>query len=118
MLDILASNSYIIEIIDEKLMNILSKKEELVLEAICKMEDTPFGLNIRRSLSQLTGRIWSIGSLYFYLDRLEKMGLLKSSPLQPSRDRGNLSKRLYDFTKEGFEQLKDMLAQEQNTKEI
>lgn len=92
-------------------MNILSRKEELVIEAICTMEDKPFGLNIRRSLFQLTGRTWSIGSLYFCLDRLEKKGILKSTPLQPSRDRGNWSKRLYDFTKEGFEQLNDLLAQ-------
>ena len=99
-------------------MNILSKKEELVIEAISTMEDKPFGLNIRRALFQLTGRTWSIGSLYFYLDRLEKKGFLKSYPLQPSRDRGNLSKRFYDFTKEGFEQFKNILAQEQNTEEI
>jgi len=92
-------------------MNILSRKEELVLKAICTMEDKPFGLNIRRSLFQLTGRTWSIGSLYFYLDRLEKKGILESYPLQASRDRGNWSKRHYDFTKEGFEQLKDFMAQ-------
>lgn len=99
-------------------MNILSKKEELVIEAICTMEDEPFGLNIRRALFKLTGRNWSIGFLYFYLDRLEKKGLLKSSPLQPSRDRGNWSQRLYDFTREGFKQLKDNLALGQKTEEI
>ena len=99
-------------------MNVLSRKEELVLRAMCTMEDKPFGLNIRRSLFQLTGRTWSIGSLYFCLDRLEKKGILKSYPLQPSRDRGNWGKRLYNFTKEGFEHLKDLRAQEQNTKEI
>ncbi|MDH5468011.1 MAG: PadR family transcriptional regulator [Candidatus Aminicenantes bacterium] len=99
-------------------MKDLSRKEELILEAICKIEDEPYGLNIRRSLFQLTGKTWPIGSLYFYLDRLEKKGLLKSSPLQPSRDRGNLSKRLYDFTNEGSEKLKNILVQKQNTKEI
>jgi len=99
-------------------MKNLSRKEELILEAIRRIKDEPFGLSIRRSLFQLTGRTWPIGSLYFYLDRLEKRGLLKSFPLHPSRDRGNLSKRLYDFTKEGFEQLKDILAQGQKTEEI
>ena len=99
-------------------MNILSRKEELVLKAMCTMEDKPSGLNIRRSLFRLTGRTWSIASLYFYLDRLEKKGILESYPLQPSRDRGNWSQRLYDFTREGSEHLKDLRTQEQNTKEI
>ncbi len=118
MLDILFYKFYIIELIGENLMKNLSRKEELVLEAIFKIGDKPFGLNIRRSLFQLTGRTWPIGSLYFYLDRLEKRGLLKSSPLHPSRDRGNWSQRLYDFTREGFEQLNDILAQGQKTEEI
>jgi len=74
-------------------MNILPRKEELLLKAICTMEDKPFGLNIRRSLFQLTGKTWSIGSLYFYLDRFEKKRILESYPLQPSQDRGNRNKR-------------------------
>jgi len=109
---------YIIELIDEKSMTDLSRKEKLVISTIWKMKDKPYGLNIRRNLLQLTTRPWSIGTLYFHLDRLEKRGILKSYPAQPSQDRGNLRKRLYDFTKEGFEQIRDLWAQEQNTKEI
>lgn len=82
------------------------------------MNDEPYGLNIRRNLFQITGRSWSIATLYFYLDRLEKRGILKSYPTHPRQDRGNLRKRLYDFTEDGFEQIRDLLAQEQHTKEI
>lgn len=114
----MAFKFYIIEIIDEKSMNDLSRKEKLVISTIRKMKDKPYGLNIRKNLLQLTGRPWSIGTLYFHLDRLEKRGILKSYPAQPSQDRGNSRKRLYDFTKEGFEQIMDLLAQEQKTKEI
>ncbi len=114
----MAFKFYIIEIIDEKSMNDLSRKEKLVISIIWKMKDKPYGLNIRRNLFQLTGRPWSIGTLYFHLDRLEKRGILKSYPVQPSQDRGNSRKRLYDFTKEGFEQIMDLLVQEQSTKEI
>jgi DNA-binding PadR family transcriptional regulator len=81
------------------------------------MKEKPYGLNIRKNLLQLTRRSWSIGTLYFHLDRLEKRGILKSYPAQPSQDRGNSRKRLYDFTKQGSEQIMDFLAQEQNTKE-
>ncbi len=98
-------------------MNDLSRKEKLVISTIWKMKDKPYGLNIRRNLFQLTGRSWSIGTLYFFLDRLEKRGILKSYPAEPSQDRGNSRKRLYDFTKEGSEQITDLLAQEQNIKE-
>jgi len=99
-------------------MNDLSRKEKLVISTIWKMKEKPYGLNIRKNLLQLTGRSWSIGTLYFHLDRLEKKGVLKSYPAQPSQDRGNSRKRLYDFTKEGSEQIMDLLAQEQSTKEI
>ncbi len=98
-------------------MNDLSRKEKLVLRAIWKMKDKPYGLSIRSHLFQLTGRSWPIGTLYFYLDRLEKRGILKSYPTHVSQDRGNSRKRLYDFTKEGSEQITDLLAQEQNIKE-
>ncbi len=117
MLDFRVFKFYIIEIIDEKSMNVLSRKERLVILTIWKMKDKPSGLNIRRNLLQLTGRSWPIGTLYFHLDRLEKRGILKSYPAQPSQDRGNSRKRLYDFTKECSEQVIDLLAQEQNTEE-
>lgn len=117
MLDFWVLIFYIIEIIVEKLMNDLSRKEKLVIGTIWEMKDKPYGLNIRRNLFQLTGRPWSIGTLYFRLDRLEKRGILKSYPTHASQDRGNSRKRLYDFTKEGSEQLMDLLAQEQNREE-
>ena len=37
---------YIIEIIDDKPMNDLSRKEKLVISTIWKMKDKPYGLNI------------------------------------------------------------------------
>ncbi len=117
MLDIVTLKFYIIEIIDEKPMIDLSRKERLVIITIREMKEKPYGLNIRSNLFQLTGRSWPIGTLYYHLDRLEKKGILKSYPAEPSQDRGNSRKRLYDFTKEGSEQVIDLLAQEQNTKE-
>ncbi len=89
-------------------MKYLSRPEELVLLAIWKMNDEPYGVNIRKFVSKLTGKYWSIGSIYVPLDRLEGKGYLTSFLANPTPERGGKSKRYYKLTDEGFEQLKEI----------
>ena len=89
-------------------MKYLSRPEELVLLAIWKMKEEPYGVNIRHFVSQLTGKYWSVGSIYVPLDRLENKGFLRSRLSNPTPERGGKSKRVYEITKEGLRELEEI----------
>ena len=89
-------------------MKYLSRPEELVLITIWKMNDEPYGVNIRKFISNMTGKYWSIGSIYVPLDRLEDKGFVTSYLANPTPERGGKSKRYYKLTDAGMEQLKEI----------
>ena len=89
-------------------MKFLSRPEELVLITIWKMREEPYGVNIRKYISEMTGKYWSIGSIYVPLDRLEAKGYLTSYLADPTAERGGKAKRFYKLTEEGLEQLKEI----------
>ena len=87
-------------------MKYLSRPEELVLLTLWKMNDEPYGVNIRKYLSEMTGKYWSIGSVYVPLDRLEAKGYVSSYLANPTPERGGKAKRYYKMTKAGLEELR------------
>ncbi len=87
-------------------MKYLSRPEELVLLTIWKMRNEPYGVKIREYISDMTGKYWSIGSIYVPLDRLEAKGFVTSFLANPTAERGGKAKRYYKLTKEGLEELK------------
>lgn len=89
-------------------MKYLSRPEELVLLTIWKMDDEPYGVNIRKHITKMTGKYWSIGSIYVPLDRLENKGYLISYLANPTSERGGKSKRYYEITNEGLHQLQEI----------
>lgn len=89
-------------------MKYLSRPEELVLLTIWKMQNEPYGVNIRKFLSEMTGKYWSIGSVYVPLDRLEAKGYVTSYLANPTPERGGKSKRYYKITEEGLDQLREI----------
>lgn len=89
-------------------MKYLSRPEELVLLTIWKMRDEPYGVNIRKFLSEMTGKYWSIGSVYVPLDRLEAKGFVSSYLANPTPERGGKSKRYYKMTEDGLDQLREI----------
>lgn len=89
-------------------MKYLSRPEELVLLTIWKMKEEPYGVTIRKTISEMTGRYWSIGSIYVPLDRLETKGFLTSYLANPTPERGGKAKRYYRLTKAGLEQLHEI----------
>jgi len=103
-------------------MKYLSRPEELVLLAIWKIGSESYGVNIRNFVSELTGKYWSVGSIYVPLDRLENKGFLRSKLSQPTPERGGKSKRYYEITKAGLIELEEIrkiyLAAWQNTPTI
>ena len=89
-------------------MKYLSRPEELVLLTIWRMKEEPYGVTIRKTISEMTGRYWSIGSIYVPLDRLETKGFLTSYLANPTPERGGKAKRYYRLTEAGLEQLKEI----------
>ncbi len=83
-------------------MKYLSRPEELVLLTIWKMAGEPYGVNIRKFISEFTGKYWSIGSIYVPLDRLEDKGYVTSYLANPTPERGGKSKRYYQFNRAYF----------------
>jgi DNA-binding PadR family transcriptional regulator len=89
-------------------MKYLSRPEELVLMAVWKMRDAAYGVNIRKFVMEITGKYWSVGSIYVPLDRLENKGFLTSDLADPTPERGGKSKRFYRVTKSGLVQLDEI----------
>lgn len=86
-------------------MRLLSRSEELVLLAIWKLQENAYCVSIRELLIKTTGKKRSFGSTYDPLDRLEKKGLLRSFLSEPTKERGGRSKRIYELTPEGKQEL-------------
>lgn len=86
----------------------LSRPEEFVLLILYQMEGDAYGNNIRKILAELTGKYWSIGSVYVPLDRLENKGLVKSKIGKVTPERGGRAKRCYEITKDGLEGLAEL----------
>ncbi len=89
-------------------MKILSRKEEMLLLTIWKLQDNAYGVPIREQVSASTKKYWSIGAVYDVLDRLTRKGLVQTTISEPTAERGGKSKRFYNITKDGFEALEEV----------
>ena len=86
-------------------MKVLSSQEEILMLAILALGDNAYGVTIRRHVSKVTGKEWSIGAIYDPLYRLEQKGYVQSILSQPTQARGGRSKRLFHVTSDGKEAL-------------
>ncbi len=91
-------------------MKWLSRKEEMVLLIIWKLQDNAYGARIRGYIVKVTGETWSIGALYDVLDRLSRKGYVNTRVSDPVPERGGRSKRLYKVSKTGYGALEEVLT--------
>ena len=84
-------------------MRILSRKEELILLAVWKLQDGEgaYGVTIRAYIERMTGLRWLFGAIYSPLARLVKSGLVEDDESDPLPERGGRRKVLYRLTDEG-----------------
>ena len=83
----------------------LSRPEEIVLMAVFRLKGDAYGVSIRRLVQEMTGKYWSIGSVYVPLERLEKKGYLVSSTTDPLPERGGRRRRVFRIKAAGIEEL-------------
>ena len=89
-------------------MRLLSRSEELVLLAVWNLQDEASCLPIQQKLGEVTGKSWSLGSIFDPLERLERKRLLESRLTEPTKERGGRSKRVYRLTPLGRRALADL----------
>ena len=86
-------------------MKVLSRTEEIVLLSIWKLQGNAYGVTIRKQVSTITGKNWSIGAIYAPLHRVEKKGLVRTIKSDPLPERGGRSKVYYEITPKGIKAL-------------
>lgn len=87
-------------------MKILSRAEELILLTVLRLGKDATCVDILKHAQVVTKRKWSLGGVYIPLGRLENRGLVTSFLADPTAQRGGKSKRYYQITKAGIEELR------------
>ena len=88
-------------------LDLLSRWEEVYLLSIMELKNNAYGVTIKKSVSQKTGKTLSYGGLYFMLAQLAKKGLAVKTPGEPTQKRGGRRKYYYSLTEKGKKALQD-----------
>ena len=83
----------------------LGEFEELVLLAVCILNDAAYGVSVKKEVEKHTKRTILLGAVHITLYRLQDKGWLKSELGGNSEKRGDRRKRLFKITSSGMKQL-------------
>lgn len=75
--------------------------EQVVMLSVMRLGEGAYGLAIKEEIERVAGRVPSSGALYTTLDRLERKGLVESSPGESTLERGGRPRRYVKLTPEG-----------------
>ena len=92
-------------------MTELTKKEEILLLAVYRLDEDAYGVLIRRCIKEMTGRQWNYGSLYRMLEQLVTKCLLTRNEGRSMPERGGRRKNFYSLTRKGLLALRDAQLQ-------
>lgn len=81
--------------------------EATLLATIATFGDGASGLDLRRALTERTGRTVAVGAIYTVLQRLEAKGLVCARLDAPRAIRGGRARRLFSLTGDGVRALDD-----------
>lgn len=79
----------------------LGEFEYLVLLALARLGDDAYGVTIRETLIERTGRAPSFGAIYSTLRRLEDKEFIRSQMGDPEAVRGGRAKKFVHLTPQG-----------------
>lgn len=88
-------------------METLSRREEQILLTIGYLGEDAYLVAIRKHLSEIIGKEWSIGAIHIPLRRLEKAGILASCFGEATAVRGGRRKKVYRLTSIGLVALQE-----------
>jgi len=87
------------------LMEALTRREEQIMLSIYHLEEDAYLVQIKKHLSKLLKKRWSIGAIHIPLRRLERDGYLESFFGEATAVRGGRRKKIYKVTKKGMKAL-------------
>lgn len=87
-------------------MGYLGEFEQLILFSVLQLGDEAYGVTIRETIEERTGRTVSVGAIYTALGRLEERGLVRSRTEDP-QGRAGRPRKFYVLRREGARALKD-----------
>ncbi len=76
-------------------MDYLGEFEQLILFSVVQLRDDAYGVAIRETIEQRTGRVISSGAVYTALGRLEDRGLVTSRVGEPMPGRAGRPRKYY-----------------------
>ncbi len=88
-------------------MKELSKAEEVFLITIYHLKDNAYGVSICEKIHDLTGKLYTYGTLYKILDQLVRRGYVTKMEGEPTKERGGRRKLFYSMTPNGIQSLKN-----------
>lgn len=85
----------------------LGEFEQLILFSVLLLGEDAYGVSIRETIEERTGRTVSAGAIYTALGRLEERGLVRSRTERPQEGRTGRPRKYYTLRREGARALKD-----------
>ncbi|MFC2168264.1 PadR family transcriptional regulator [Acidobacteriota bacterium] len=89
-------------------MNLTTRLEEAILIAIWNLQDNAYGISVNKWVSQITGKNYTMGALYFALDRLFRSGYVNKIAKNAAQEKGGRSRTYYRLTPKGKLALKEV----------
>ncbi len=88
-------------------MGTLGEFEQLILFSVLQLGDEAFGVSIRETIEERTGRTVSSGAIYTALGRLEERGFVTSRIGEPVEGRAGRPRKYYALRPAGARTLKE-----------
>ncbi len=85
----------------------LGSFEEILLLALVRLGENAYGVTVRQTVEEVTGRPTSIGAIYTTLDRLEEKGYIISRQGEATAERGGRAKRYFKLEGTGLAALRE-----------
>ena len=89
-------------------MKLTTRLEESILIAIWSLGENAYGISINRGVSQTIGKNYTMGALYFSLDRLFRNGYMHKIARNVSQEKGGRSRTYYRLTPKGKQALQEV----------
>jgi len=89
-------------------MPIITRLEEAILIAIWRLEDNAYGVTINKQVSRSSQRDYSMGALYFALDRLLQKQFVSKHIRSIYNQKGGRSRTYYTLTDNGKKALQEV----------
>ena len=86
--------------------NMISQREEQIMLAIWSLKEEAYLVAVKKYLSDIFGKRWTVGAIHKPLRRMEEAGFLVSSLGEATAKRGGRAKKIYQITEKGMAVLK------------